>query len=137
MRGRCVCGCGRKRGCQFHHCVYRQELRRLARELTRGDVGPPLNVREATLLNDRRNLVPLGPRCHAAHHNRSRVLPLKALPDSVFEFAAQYMGEGRAYEYLHRYYAGDDPRLDALLACHDDRNGAERPVNASYGDAAA
>lgn len=64
---------------------------------------------------DRRNLVPLGPRCHAAHHNRSRPLPLHRLPDSVFEFAAEVLGPGPAFEYLRRRYAGGDRRLEALL----------------------
>jgi hypothetical protein len=34
----------------------------------------------------------------------------------VFEFARELMDAGPAYEYLGRFYAGSDPRLDALLA---------------------
>lgn len=97
----------------MHHVVYRQELRRLARE--RVTAGPPDVAWEMILVADRRNLVPLGPKCHAAHHNRSRPLALHLLPDSVFEFASQVLGAGRAYEYLRRRYAGGDPRHDALL----------------------
>jgi hypothetical protein len=33
----------------------------------------------------------------------------------VFSFARHVMWPERAYEYLRRYYAGEDPRLDDLL----------------------
>jgi hypothetical protein len=67
-------------------------------------------------VRDPRNLVPVTFACHGAHHGRSRPLPLRVLPDAVFEFAAELMGDGPAYEYLNRTYVGRDPRLDALLA---------------------
>lgn len=67
-------------------------------------------------LRDRRNIVRMDFACHFAHHNASRRLWLEVLPDSVFEFAAELMGAGAAYEYLARYYRGEDPRLEALLS---------------------
>lgn len=94
MASRCVCGCGR-RAVHQHHAVYRQHI--LGAEL-----------------NDPRNLVPIAFDCHLAHHGASKRLPLSVLPDGVFEFAAELMGPG-AHGYLSRYYAGSDPRLDALL----------------------
>lgn len=114
---RCICGCGARR-VQFHHAVYQQQLRKVVREEHRkaGGLGPPDVIREMTLVNDSRNLVPVGPKCHAAHHGRSRVLALRMLPDSVFEFAAEVLGAGAAYEYLRRRYEGEDERLDALLS---------------------
>lgn len=68
------------------------------------------------LMGDERNLVPVAKSCHDSHHDRVRPLPLRVLPDCVFEFAEQVMGAGAAYEYLSRRYAGGDRRLDALLA---------------------
>lgn len=97
MKGRCVCGCGR-RAVQQHHAVYVQELRRLG-----GSV------------KDRRNLVGVAYDCHGAHHARVRPLAAHVLPDSVFEFAYELMGAGAAYEYLRRRYSGGDPRLEELL----------------------
>jgi hypothetical protein len=94
---RCVCGC-RGRAVHRHHAVYEQEVRRHG-----GDVRDP------------RNLVPVTFACHGAHHGRSRPLPLRVLPDAVFEFAAELMGPA-AYDYLGRYYSGRDPRHDALLS---------------------
>jgi hypothetical protein len=38
-----------------------------------------------------------------------------ALPDDVFEYAAELLGGSAAFEYLRRYYASGDRRLDALL----------------------
>lgn len=113
----CRCGCGRQRGVQWHHVVYKQEIRRVVAEQT--EHGPPDIIREMALIADRRNLVPLGPKCHGAHHGRSRPLPLGLLPDSAFEFAGELLGPGRAYEYLKRRYVGSDPRLDALLEQHE------------------
>jgi hypothetical protein len=64
---------------------------------------------------DERNLIPLCLGCHAAHHSRMGTLPLSALPDGVFAFAQELLGGPAAFEMLRRYYAGRDPRLDALL----------------------
>jgi hypothetical protein len=95
---RCVCGCG-QRAVQRHHALYRQHLRQHG-----GDV------------KDERNLVWMAVSCHASHHSGARKLRLRDLPDSVFEFSRDLLGGGLAFELLGRYYAGDDPRLDALLA---------------------
>jgi hypothetical protein len=95
---RCVCGCG-GRIAHWHHAVTRQELRKHG--------GDP---------KDPRNLVPVTLQCHGGHHSGARRLRLSVLPDSVFEFARELMDAGPAYEYLGRFYAGSDPRLDALLA---------------------
>lgn len=86
----------------------------MARERT--PHGPPDIVTEMSLCADPRNLVWAGYRCHAAHHNRSHPYELRWLPDSAYEFAAEVLGPGRAYEYLRRRYTGPDVRLDALLA---------------------
>jgi hypothetical protein len=95
---KCVCGCGR-RSANLHHAVYAQEVKR-----------------HGGNLKDRRNLVPMAFDCHGAHHGGSKRLQLHMLPDPVFEFAAELMGAGAAYEYLRRYYDGSDMRLEFLLA---------------------
>lgn len=94
----------------MHHVVYRQELRRHAEDI----------IREEGLLRDRRNLVPVSPKCHAKHHSRQRAFELSMLPDSVFEFAEEVLGAGPAYEYLSRRYKGGDDRLDALLHAYEE-----------------
>jgi hypothetical protein len=53
---------------------------------------------------DRRNLMPLCLGCHGAHHNRSRVIPVRRLSLSNLEFAAGLLGEEYAEDYLARYY---------------------------------
>lgn len=106
MRARCVCGCGR-RAAQLHHVIYQQELRRIARAA---------GTSARALIADPRNLVPVAFDCHGQHHAAARRLELWRLPDSVFEFAREVLGAGRAYEWLRRRYAGADPRLDALVA---------------------
>jgi hypothetical protein len=107
-----VCGCGR-RGRHRHHVVYQQELR--ARMRAGGRLDKERREAYARAISDSRNLVWMDFDCHFAHHNASRRLPLSVLPDSVFEFAVELMGASAAYCYLRRYYAGEDPRLDALL----------------------
>jgi hypothetical protein len=97
-RPRCICGCG-QRSCNQHHVVYRQHLRQYD-----GSV------------KDSRNLVWVACSCHSRHHNGFKRLHLYMLPDSVFEFAAELMGRGAAYEYLKRHYDGSDMRLEFLLA---------------------
>lgn len=82
-----------------HHCVYRQAIAR-----ANGDKWDP------------RNRLMLCNSCHSSHHARGRVVPLAVLPASVFEYAVETLGAGPAYEYLRRRYAGEDPRLEALLA---------------------
>jgi hypothetical protein len=86
------------RAVHHHHVLYRQIIRRHHGDET-----------------DERNLIPLCFRCHERHHNRVAPLPLWALPDSVYEFAAELLGHGPAYEELRRRYRDGDPRLDALL----------------------
>lgn len=85
------------RAVHSHHVVYAQHVSRAG-----GD------------LKDPRNLVPLCFSCHGAHHARSRVIPLSKLPDAVYEFARGLLGPA-AFDYLQRRYAGEDPRLDAIL----------------------
>lgn len=97
MKPRCVCGCG-QRAAHLHHVCYRQHL------VQHG--GDP---------KDARNLVPVAFDCHGAHHSGAKRLLVSMLPDSVFEFAGELMGEAAA-GYLARYYRGSDPRLDALSA---------------------
>jgi hypothetical protein len=98
VTARCVCGCMR-RAVHSHHVVYQQELRRRGGSTT-----------------DVRNIVRIAGKCHRWHHDRHVVLPLAVLPDGAFEFAVELMGAGAAYEYLRRRYAGEDPRLAALLS---------------------
>jgi hypothetical protein len=101
---RCACGCG-SRGGHDHHVIYRQELRHRA----------TLERSYRSLETDRRNIVPMAFDCHGGHHSGAARLHLSRLPDSCFEFAEEIMGAGAAFEYLGRYYAGEDPRLSALL----------------------
>jgi hypothetical protein len=103
MKPRCVCGCGRRAG-HDHHVITRQELRRR--------VSPERSYR--SLQTDRRNIVRVAFDCHFDHHAQMRPFDLRCFPDAVFEFAGELLG-AYAYDYLSRYYAGHDPRLDALL----------------------
>lgn len=97
--------CG-KRADQLHHAIYQAELRRVA--------GRD-NARFQALRSDQRNMVPLCLSHHERHHARIERLPLACLPDSVYDFALEVLGAGRAYNYLHRTCSGQDVRLDALL----------------------
>jgi hypothetical protein len=129
MSARCACGCGRW-AANRHHCVYEAELRRLwrsagedhQRRVRTPTAGNPLSESYANLsvlLDDPRNLVPVAFHCHGAHHNASRRLPMHALPDAVFEFAAEVLGPEQAYEYLRRRYDGMDLRHERLLVSAD------------------
>jgi hypothetical protein len=94
----CRC-CGRRHGLQLHHVVYEQHVRA-----------------ESGDLRDPRNSLTTCAQCHVSHHGGGRaVMPLTALRSANFEFARELLGPGAAYEYLRRRYAGDDPRLTALL----------------------
>lgn len=106
MRDRCVCGCGR-RSANRHHVIYRQHLRERAERRHDG-------TSFRALVADERNLVAMAFGCHQDHHARSRPLPMRLLPDSVFEFAIEVLGFGPSYQYLARYYGGSDPRHDAM-----------------------
>lgn len=96
LNARCVACTGR--AVQRHHVIYRQELK------WRGGS-----------MKDKRNLVPVCKRCHEKHHQAVERLPMRRLPDEFFEFARDLMGAGPAYEWVRRFYAGSDPRHDALL----------------------
>lgn len=94
----CIRDCGLP-ATVWHHVIYKQVVRR-----EHGDVDDP------------RNLVPICDRCHVDHHDREDPLELTDLPDSVYEFAAELLGPGKAFNALRRAYAGDDPRLEALCS---------------------
>jgi hypothetical protein len=114
---RCICGC-RGPAAHRHHVVTKEEIKKAWRSLHRASAAPAPELPWRSLLaalKDERNLVPMRFECHGAHHRRQQVLPLRVLPDSVFEFARDLMGGGPAFVWLARTYAGDDPRLDALL----------------------
>lgn len=83
----------------LHHVVYRQTV-----------------IREGGDPWDPRNAFTICASGHARHHHRTRPIPLAALPDSAYEFAADLLGAEAAFNYLTRRYAGTDPRLDELLA---------------------
>jgi hypothetical protein len=92
-------------GYAWHHIVYQQTVRR-----------------HGGNLDDPRNLVLVRNDAHEHHHKRSRVILLAALPDAAYEYAAELLGRGKAYNYLRRHYAvgpppqrREDPRLAALL----------------------
>jgi hypothetical protein len=104
MKPACVCACGNP-VVHSHHVTYRQTI----------VAARPADLKAA--IADERNLVPVAFRCHANHHARSRPYALSMLPDSVFEFAAELLGPGKAYNRLRRVYVGEDARLDALLSC--------------------
>jgi hypothetical protein len=76
---------------------------------------------EPHILYDPRNALRLcndlsGSNCHGNHHGGGdKRVPLSALRDENFEYAAELLGAGVAYEYLRRGYRGEDPRLQALL----------------------
>lgn len=114
-RGLCVCGCGHA-GRAWHHVVYQQHIRAALPRVDRSH--PDAKVRRINnqrMLDDRRNLVPVTDECHARHHSGFQRLRVAALPDCVFAYAADLFGAPAAYEYLRRYYRGEDARLDVLL----------------------
>lgn len=84
-----------------HHVVYRRHL--AERELWEWDLD---------------NGIPICRACHDQHHYPGvacRPLPICLLPDHCVDYAFRILG-AYAYDYLRRYYAGDDPRLDSRLA---------------------
>lgn len=97
-------GCGNPGGRWLaqHHVIYEQVVRRVG-----GDIYDP------------RNSLTLCDVHHAKHHKRSEPLTLDLVPDAAFEFAADLLGPGKAYNELRRWHDGEDPRLDALLAAHE------------------
>jgi predicted nucleic acid-binding Zn ribbon protein len=91
-------GCGSADRLSRHHVVFDQHV-----VAARGDRCDPANQLIVCWA------------CHASLHAK-RDLSVALLPDSVFTFAAELLGNGKAYNYLVRRYAGEDARLDALLA---------------------
>lgn len=81
-----------------HHVIYRQQLKRVGGDLWDG-----------------RNALALCASHHATHHHQITALALSALRDENYQFAVETLGADTAHNYLRRRYAGDDPRLDALL----------------------
>ena len=53
--------------------------------------------------------------CHEQHTSHMMLLPVGCLRDENIAFIARWLGPERAYEYLHRYYEGTDPRVEALI----------------------
>lgn len=53
--------------------------------------------------------------CHERHTSAQRRVPLAALRDENIAFAERWLGAGPAYNFLTRYYAGSDARVDRLL----------------------
>lgn len=95
--------CGARRVTHGHHVIYEAEVAR----------------HRPTERHDLRNRLVVCVPCHGSHHKRTKPIHLNNLPDSVFQYGAELLGPGRAYEYLRRRYDGADPRLDALLAEHE------------------
>lgn len=89
-------------GWEAHHVVQKQRCRR---------EGAPLHSPDNAL----RLCAKRADRCHERHSHHQELVPLGALRDENIAFAARWLDPGPAYEYLTRYYAGTDPRVDALL----------------------
>jgi len=87
--------CGKMRGTDWHphHVVYAQHLKLH---------GHPIY--------DTRNAMRLCIPCHAAHHNRSKVIPMSKLLDCHFQYAFEKLGGGAEF-YLKQRYGGEDERL--------------------------
>jgi 5-methylcytosine-specific restriction endonuclease McrA len=86
----CCQVCGSRTALVAHHVVTRNHVEREG-----GDAW------------DTRNAIPLcsGPSgCHAAHHNRTRPIPLSVVPAETLEFANELLGAGPAGAYFERYY---------------------------------
>lgn len=79
-----------------HHVVYRQHVER-----AKGDRWDPTNMLRLCWAH------------HGSLHARGD-FPLVALPSAALAFAGCLLGPA-AYDYLRRRYAGEDPRVDALL----------------------
>lgn len=96
-RGSRCRACFFKRSYHAHHVVYDQELQR--RGLPRWD---------------KRNALPVCPKCHERHHKRMQAIPLICLTDENIEYAFAVLG-AYGYDYLRQRYAGDDERLEGHL----------------------
>lgn len=98
------------RGVHRHHVVYEQHLRR---EWDGNADVRKLWPRYAMLKNDPRNLMDLCVGCHLGRFGHHR-LSVKELSEDALDFAFELLGP-KAYDYLRRRYAGDDPRLETRL----------------------
>lgn len=94
--------CGKPGDFHAHHVVDKQLLRR--------EYG-----RTGDALYDTRNAMRLHRHCHFQFENSRIEIPLKKLKDEMIEYAVEVMGL-RAYDYLKRYYSGDDERVEAIIA---------------------
>lgn len=83
-----------------HHAVYRQHI-----QDERGDEWDPDDA--LNTCDD----------CHHRHHHDSNFkLPMRSLRPENIAFAARlFKSKARAHSYFHRYYAGEDPRVERLL----------------------
>lgn len=87
---------------EAHHVIQKQRCRR-----ERAPLHSPDNALR---------LCAGGPHCcHELHTTHQLLVSLACLRDENITFAANWLGAGPAYEYLTRYYAGSDPRVDSLL----------------------
>lgn len=93
--------CGKPGDFHAHHVVDKQTLRR--------EYG-----RTGDSLYDTRNAMRLHRYCHFQFENSRAEIPLTKLKDCMIEYAVEVMGL-RAYDYLKRYYSGDDERVEAIL----------------------
>jgi hypothetical protein len=121
-----VCAvCGLARPFQAHHVVDQAELRNLGiPKVDQYDTRNALRLCQVFGGFLMKDLVGGGVRsepcrCHFQHENKvdGCVVKLQMLLDQNIEYAAEVMGAGRAYEYLHREYddTEEDPRVEALL----------------------
>jgi hypothetical protein len=92
-----VVGCGGGVAHQ-HHVIFRQHVER-----EHGDRWHPGNALGLCVMH------------HGEAHGLRR-LDVSNLRDENYAFAAELFGVQRAYLYLCRYYVGDDPRLNTLMA---------------------
>jgi hypothetical protein len=102
----CCAACGSTRSWEAHHVIQKQRCRR---------EGAPLYSPDNAL----RVCAKSPDTCHERHTTHAELLPLLCLRDENIAFAERWLGAGPAYEYLTRYYAGSDPRVDALLEVID------------------
>lgn len=98
-----VCaGCGKGGKHQAHHVVDRQELRH--RGLKEWDTRNALRLCPLYVPGS----------CHTGQTNALNRVELVNLTDDNVEYAFEILG-AYAFDYLHRHYAGEDPRLDRAL----------------------
>lgn len=91
--------CSKRRRTERHHVLRAQTVRR-----EHGDLSDP------------RNKIEICSRCHGRHTSGMERIKLAVLPDAAFEFAVDLLGPGKAFNRIRAEYAGEDARLDALLA---------------------